>query len=136
MINLCKYFVMTALILTTSSYALAHKSEIKCFYNTSQNSTQTEILFQAAANVDLSNPNTDTIELRVNKAKHTTTFNVTNNSHDAMSEFIYKYQNPFMVSDINLVVATDLNNNESIVSGTWTTDDSSVRKLSCQWINQ
>ncbi len=136
MINLCKYFVMTALILTTSSYALAHKSEIKCFYNTSQNSTQTEILFQAAANVDLSNPNTDTIELRVNKAKHTTTFNVTNNSHDTISEFVYKYQNPFMVSDINLVVTTDLNNNESIVSGTWTTDDSSVRKLSCQWINQ
>ena len=136
MINLRKYFVMTALILTTNSYALAHKSEIKCFYNTSQNSTQAEILFQAAANVDLSNPNTDTIELRVNKAKHTTTFNVANNSHDTISEFVYKYQNPFMVSDINLVVATDLNNNESIVSGTWTTDDSSVRKLSCQWINQ
>jgi len=124
--------------LSTASFlfsvqAQALFSGISCSYPTTS-TTLGQIQFRSPTKIDLTHPNAPQVELRVNKAKETTTFFVETSTLNSIETVSYKYQNPFYLSEIELLVHNTPDSSTPTIDGSWKTDTSGLRPLTCVWL--
>ena len=132
-----KYSTATLWLLSATFFfslqTQASFSGISCSYPT--NSTTLGLIqFRSPTKMDLTHPNAPQLELRVNKAKENTTFFVETTTQDSIETVSYKYQNPFYLSEIELLIHNTPDNSTPTVEGTWKTETSGLRPLTCQWL--
>lgn len=116
-----------------SLHAQAAFSGISCSYPTTATSSG-QIQFRSPTKIDLTHPNATQVELKVNKAKETTTFSAETSTENFIETISYKYQNPFYLSEIELLVHITPDNASPTIEGTWKTDSSGLRTLTCVWL--